>query len=346
MRLKSPSLKFKLLCGFFVLLLLVFLALGSVIYPLILKPVGGSENVKIKIEQTSTVSDVASLLATKQVIKNSRIFIILARWQGVEGFPPGEYELRQGSSDSQVLNKLRQGQKIKEYAVTIPEGFTIEQIAGRISTETGIDEVEFKRLAQTSAHTENFETYSFLSENGTETLEGYLFPKTYTITEDHSAEEFIQIMLDQYQEETAGFELPAFARERNLNFHQLLTVASLIENEAKIAEERPLISAVIYNRLTKNMKLQSCATVQYALPERKAKLSTEDLKVESPYNTYLHSGLPPGPICNPGIASIQAALNPAPVNYLYYVLTESGDRHAFTDSYQEFLKEKQKAKSP
>lgn len=346
MRLKNPSIKFKLLCGSFVLLLLVLLALRSVIYPLILKPVGESENVKIKLEPTSTVSDVASLLETKQVIRSSWIFVILARWQGVEGFPPGEYELRQNRSASQVLNTLRQGPKIKEYAITIPEGFTIEQIAGRISKETGVDEGEFKRLTQTSAHSENFESYSFLSENGTETLEGYLFPKTYIITEEHSAKDFIQIMLDQYQKETAGFELPPFARERNLNFHHLLTVASLIENEAKIAEERSLISAVIYNRLAKNMKLQSCATVQYALPERKANLNTEDLKVDSPYNTYLHSGLPPGPICNPGIASIKAALNPAPVNYLYYVLTESGDRHAFTDSYQEFIEEKQKAKSP
>ena len=346
MRLRSLSIKSKLVCGFFVLLLLVFLALRSVIYPLILKPAGGSENVKIKIEPTNTVSDVASLLATKQVIRSSWIFVILARWQGVEGFPPGEYELRQGMGASQVLNTLRQGPKIKEYVVTIPEGFTIEQITGRISTETGIDEVEFRRLTKTSAHSENFESYSFLSENSTETLEGYLFPKTYTITEEHSAKDFIRIMLDQYQKETAGFELPPFARERNLNFHHLLTVASLIENEAKIAEERPLISAVIYNRLAKNMKLQSCATVQYALAERKAKLSTEDLKVESPYNTYLHSGLPPGPICNPGIVSIQAALNPAPVNYLYYVLTGSGGRHAFTDSYQEFLEEKQKVKSP
>jgi UPF0755 protein len=314
----------------------------STLYFLLIKPPAGDNQVHVKLERGSTAQDVGRLLMKQEVVRSQWFFRLAARWRGKKKFISGNYDLRQGMTVSEVLDRLSMGPIIKEYTITIPEGFTTHQIAARVSAQTKTDGAEFERLAQTGTKDPGFQGYPFLAANPTMTLEGYLFPKTYTFTENASPRDLVTIMLDQYEEETAGL---VFGNNQSaLTSHQILTIASLIEAEAKVSEERPLISAVIYNRLAKNMKLQIDATVQYALPERKERLSSEDLKTDSPYNTYLHQGLPPGPICNPGLDSIKAALAPAQVNYLYYVLTDPDGRHSFTDSYQEFLNQKQKAK--
>ncbi len=149
-------------------------------------------------------------------------------------------------------------------------------------------------------------------------------------------------MLDQFRAETSPIGLEG-AERLGITPYQAVIVASLIEREAVVDEERPLVAAVIYNRLRAKMRLQIDATVQYALPEWKEVLTYEDLKVDSPYNTYQHAELPPAPICNPGLKSIIAALQPADVDYLYYVATGEGGRHFFTADYQEFLRAKERA---
>lgn len=183
--------------------------------------------------------------------------------------------------------------------------------------------------------------FSFLPA-GLTTLEGYIFPKTYTFEKKTRPETIARRMLYQFQIETEALDWSILA-QKNLTKHDIIIIASLIEEEAKVAEERPIIAAVIYNRLAKNMPLQIDATVQYALPERKAVLTYEDYKVDSPYNTYLRLGLPPGPITNPGLDSIKAALAPASVDYYYYVLTSPEGKHTFTRTYEEFLNAKKEA---
>jgi len=324
-------------------LLLILIILVCLFYFLFIKPPAGNASVMVTIEPDAKINSIASMLVDKNIIKSAFIFEMVAKYKGISKITPGNYALKEGMSASEAINGLTNEPIINEFTVTIPEGFSVKQIADRLSSKTKIDGTEFLNQAQNGAHSKDFQKYSFLSKNPTQTLEGYLFPKTYILNENTSSTEFITMMLDQYEKETAGIDFAKIEQTKGLTSNEILTIASLIEAEARIDDERPLISAVIYNRLNKNMKLQICATVLYVLPERKAKLTTEDLKVDSPYNTYLHAGLPPGPICNPGIASIQAAVNPAAVDYLYYVLTSQEGRHTFTNNYKDFVEAKKKA---
>jgi UPF0755 protein len=177
---------------------------------------------------------------------------------------------------------------------------------------------------------------------GVKSLEGLLFPQTYRIDKDATAVGVLQQMLDQADSVMNQFDLTA--TPRHLSPYQILTIASMVEREAKVPQDRPKIARVIYNRLARGQPLQIDATVQYALGSNKPRLSTKDLQVASPYNTYLHAGLPPTPIASPGQASIKAALEPADGPWLFYVLTDADGHHAFTASATEFAKLKEAAK--
>lgn len=239
----------------------------------------------------------------------------------------------------QIIKLLTKGQKEKLITVVIPEGFTAKEIAARLAKKTGRPKEDFYEymLGQGVPALKPADIPPELNS-----LEGYLFPKTYSFRQKEHPAKIINRLLAQFEQEVAGLDW-SFAQSKGLSRHQIITVASLIEKEAKVPEERALIAAVIYNRLAKNMPLQIDATVQYALPQRKEALTNEDLKIASPYNTYQHLGLPPGPIASPGLDSIKAALAPAPVDYLYYVLTSADGHHTFTNNYNDFLKAKQQA---
>jgi UPF0755 protein len=172
--------------------------------------------------------------------------------------------------------------------------------------------------------------------------EGFLFPKTYDLYEGMRPRDVVSMLITQFQVETRDLDWSR-AERSGLTPYQAVVAASIIEREVVAGEERSLVAAVIYNRLEKSMRLQMCSTVQYVLPEQKEVLTYQDLETPSPYNTYLHAGLPPAPICNPGLASIKAALDPAPVDYLYFVATGEGNHHFFTADYNEFLRAKQAA---
>ncbi len=296
--------------------------------------------VSVEIPSGSGIDDIGRTLAQRKVISSASWFNLYARFSGLGSrFKPGEYNLREGMSYWEVIKVLNEGPpRKKSYKIIVPEGFTIEQIAERLDKKTPVDIEEFKRLSSSDEGLE-IADYDFLKEIPIKSLEGYLFPKTYNFSEDETAENILKVMLSQFNEDVGKLDFGT-ANENGLSLHEIIIIASLIEKEVKVPKERELVSAVIYNRLEKNMPLQICATVQYVLLERKANLSNEDLKVDSPYNTYLYPGLPPGPICNPGSASIEAALNPASVDYLYYVLTNSDGHHTFTSSYDEFLEAK------
>ncbi|MDD5747604.1 MAG: endolytic transglycosylase MltG [Actinomycetota bacterium] len=226
--------------------------------------------------------------------------------------------------------KPEEKRPLKTYRVVVPEGLDTRQTARKVASQCEITYDEFM-----AATNDDYSKKSFLKgSNGT--LEGFLFPKTYDVDSKTTAKGLILRMLDQFETETSPLDWSK-ASSMGMSKYQILTIASLIEKEAKFSDERPIISSVVYNRIKKNMKLQIDATVQYSLGEWKPSLTYDDLKVDSPYNTYLYSGLPPGPICNPGIDSIRSALNPAQTDYIYYIVTSSEGRHSFTADYQQFL---------
>lgn len=223
---------------------------------------------------------------------------------------------------------------VVSYKVVIPEGFTMKEVAKRVAKSTGgrIDEDEFMDATRRFARQTG--KYWFLAD-AKGNLEGFLFPKTYEFDSHTSAEEAVQVMVEQFAKETSSLDWSR-ANANGVSPYQAVIIASMVEKEAKLPEERPIIASVIYNRLKLGMNLQIDATIQYALKERKSALSRQDLEIDSPYNTYKFKGLPPTPIANPGLDSVRAALYPAQTDYLYYVLTSSEGRHSFTRDYDEF----------
>jgi UPF0755 protein len=211
----------------------------------------------------------------------------------------------------------------------------MEEVAGEVRRDVGIPRKDFLAAARSG----RYSLPPYLPQ-GTDTVEGFLFPNTYEIRQDATADDVINRLLAEFQAEVK--DLPwSNATKLGVTPYQVVVVASMIEREARFAQDRPKIAAVIYNRLEKDMPLQIDATVQYALGDWR-ELTKPDYSVDSTFNTYQHQGLPPGPICNPGLASIEAALEPAKANYLYYVVIDAQGHHGFTSSYQKFLELKDK----
>jgi len=252
---------------------------------------------------------------------------------------PGSYSLTTGMPVDQVLDIMARGPV--GIALTIPEGFTQNQIVEKLVTVG-----RFKR-AEVLAAMRDQRLIAPHRPKG-KPLEGLLFPQTYEIKKDDTPATVVQAMLDQLQAVLANYDLSARPGGVKLTPYELIIVASMIEREAKLPGDRPKVAAVIYNRLRRDMPLQVDATIQYAWRLRgkvKTRLSLEDLKIGSPYNTYRNTGLPPTPIASPGEASIQAALQPSNANWLYYVVVAADGRSAFTADYRQFLRLKEQAKA-
>jgi UPF0755 protein len=295
--------------------------------------------VQMEIPKGASTNEIGELLANSGVIANPLMFRVSLRMSGETApLKAGVYDLTTGMDYEAAAYALRAGPPIQYYTLTIPEGWTIPQIAKRVEEKAGIPASEFEQLAATGAG--QF-VYPFLADNKTGSLQGYLFPKTYRVKVGSSARDIVDIMLQQFGKETAALDM-SLAAERGLDMHGVVTVASIIEREARVAQDRPLISSVIYNRLKRDMMLEICATVQYVVGN-KPRLLYKDLRVESPYNTYLHKGLPPGPIASPGLASLEAATAPATTDYLYYVLTHKDGSHSFSKTLNEHLRYKAQA---
>ena len=277
-----------------------------------------------------TLKDIASLLEEKGIIDNAFIFRLFVEQENKDkNLLPGKYKLLTGSDYQAVLDKITTGVSETVYKLAIPEGYTVEETRDKILTD-----IFFIEAADLNAALDvgNY-NYEFLKDKTT--LEGFLFPKTYDVTIKNTAQNIVEMMLDQYQLETGSLDY-SYATENNFTPYDILIIASMIEEETYVPEERPKISAVIYNRLKINMLLQIDATVRYALNKWDGDLTLEDLEVDSPYNTYKYAGLPPIPICSPGLASIKAALNPEDVDYLYYVVNdEVKHTHSFSNTLEE-----------
>ncbi len=302
--------------------------------------VSAGKPVQIEIPKGASTQQIAGRLVANGVVGNANMFRLRARLDGADGkFKPGVYDLSTGMDYETVIMRLEEGPPLLYYTVTIPEGFTLAQIAERVQAKTGIPAAEFERLASKEA-SRFAASHGFLRFNSTPTLEGYLFPKTYRVKKGATAADVIEMMLDQFGKETQDVDM-SYAASKGLTPHDVVSIASMIERETRLAKERPIVSSVIYNRLDRGMRLEIDATVQYVVGNKK-RLLYSDLRVQSPYNTYLHKGLPPGPIASPGLPSIEAAAHPRSSGYIYYVLTGRDGSHTFTKDRDAFLKAKQR----
>ncbi len=290
----------------------------------------------IVVAENFTIDDVADSLKEGGIIQYPILFKLFAGFSHAsEKIDPGEYEISSQLDYRAIVTHLQRGAaEAATTKLTIPEGKTVKQ------TFKMLEEAKVCTVAELEEYAKNGELdYSFLSPDklGSDTrLEGFLFPDTYEFYEEASPKYTIEKFLDNFKRRITE-EMYAQAGEMGRSFDEILTVASMIEMEAASDAERPRIASVIYNRLNSSSfgYLQIDATVQYALGERKDKLSYDDLAVDSPYNTYTNKGLPPGPIANPGLASIKAALNPESTSYYYYALRKDGT-HKFFTNYSEF----------
>lgn len=264
---------------------------------------------------------VANELRRKSLIKSKDLFILCAILKGgTKDVKAGEYSLNQSMSPLRIFNILSTG-AIKTYTLTIPEGLTAQQIADLLAKKNLTNMSEFIPLVMDKTLAASYHI------DGTN-LEGYLFPDTYVISRDTGARELIDLMIKRFQKiftdlikdqkSTTGRLLPA---------KDIVTLASIVEKEAGLPEEKPIIASVFLNRLKKRMRLESDPTVIYGLKNFDGNLKKKDLRTPGPYNTYLNYGLPPGPIANPGRESLMAVLKPAKTNYLYFVAKNDGSHH-------------------
>lgn len=281
---------------------------------------GDARTVEIPLRQGLLA--VARRLQEEGVIRSRLAFVLAAGATGTaRALKAGEYQVPRGANTFAVLNLLASG-RVMQHAVVLPEGSSVAELARLLEAERLAAADEVMRAARDR---------DFLATQGieAESIEGYLFPDTYQFVRGMTAEEMLARMVARMRERLSP-ELVAEARARELTVHETLTLASIIEREAADAAERPLISAVFWNRLHRDMPLQADPTVQYAVGRERQRLTRDDLQADSPYNTYRRLGLPPGPIANPGLASIRAALSPAPVAYLYFVAVDDRRHHFST----------------
>lgn len=294
------------------------------------------------IKAGSDSTQIATLLKTNGLLRNALIFSYYLKYsnQGSQ-FKAGTYQMTPGLTKDQIIAQLNKGETIKADMLrfTIPEGFTVTQIAHKLSEQNLVREHVFLQLADTKLDFKSKWTASIPASNNVKhRLEGYLFPETYEMKKDSTPEDIIQRMLTEWDRKLV--QLPSDWEDKlkaqGMTFHQMVTIASLVEREVVVEEERPIVSGVIHNRLKLGMALQIDATIQYILDLPKDRLFEKDLQVENPYNTYLHPGLPPGPIASPSYASIKAAIYPAETKYLFYVTKKDGSQaHLFAKNFEE-----------
>jgi UPF0755 protein len=284
----------------------------------------------IDVPEGTSFRQIAALLEKEHLIRNRWGFLLLGKVTfSARRIIPGEYALSAAMRPGEILGKLRSGQVVL-HPVTIPEGFTIAEIADLLELRNVSDGKEFVALT----HDRDFILTAFKLE--LPNLEGYLFPDTYHLPRRTKAKDVIAMLVEAMWKALTP-ELRTRAKDINMTVHQVLTLASVIEKETGADAERELVSSVFHNRLRKGIPLQSDPTVIYGLTLFDGNLKKRDLEKVSPYNTYRVAGLPPGPIANPGIRSIHAALYPAPTTYLYFVSRNNGT-HQFSSTLAEHNK--------
>ena len=284
------------------------------------------DSVKVTIPKGASLKEVSATLQDYNIIRNERSFLLAVKTLGYEkDIPAGRFKLVKASTNFEIIDQLVNGIQVNK-RVTILEGWTIDVIAFELQDKIGINPDEFK-----NACTNELLLWKWgISE---ESVEGYLFPNTYLFSEEEDIQDIIGRMINEYKERIT-IEFRDRMKELEMEEKEVITLASIIEGEAIYDKERPIISGVYHNRLNIGMRLQADPTIQYIIEGSPRRLLNKDLKIKSPYNTYLNKGLPPGPINNPGIESIRAALYPAKTDFLYFVARGDG-YHTFSKTKEE-----------
>lgn len=281
----------------------------------------------IEIPKGTGLSGVTRILSQAGLVDHPLLFKLAARLTARHGsLKAGEYRLSASQSYDAILDSLHRG-RVVLHLVTLPEGFTLEQIVDRLAEAGLVDRQGALDLA---------EDQDYLRELGikAESMEGYLFPDTYRFARGLSARSILNRMFRRFQD--AWRPLAPAAKEMGMSRLQAVTLASIIERETSLDAERPLVGAVYHNRLRSKMPLQADPTVIYGMDDFDGNLTRNDLRSDNPYNTYTRAGLPPGPICSPGRASLSAAVHPAQAKYLYFVAKGDGS-HYFSTAYREHV---------
>jgi UPF0755 protein len=298
-------------------------------------------NMSIEIPQGANTEVIGKILEDKGLINSSVYFRILARIKGIDNqFQYGDYDLNTGMKEEEIMKILTtQGEKREVVKFTIPEGYTIEKIIDKLVSLELCTEAEFMNAMENGRYGYKFMQY--IPDRNLR-LQGYLFPATYEVYADATAEDIISTMLEKF-DQVFKDEYYDQMEKMGMTLDEIVTIASIIEREVRVPEERALVSRVIYNRLDIDMPLQMCSTIMYVLDVPRSRVLYRDLEIQSPYNTYINSGLPVGPIANPGEASIIASLYPEDNNYLYFVLADTATgAHHFSVTLDEHNRAKQK----
>lgn len=332
---KNRKFRVSLIGGIIIILLLV-LATGLLYIQGLDKPFDSDnkEYLSISVPMGTATQAIGNILEEQGVIKNSQRFKWYAKLHGFNGeLEAGDYLLSPSMTMGEIMNLMTNG-FTKASRFVIQEGLTIKQVAESLE-KSGLTTVD-EFLAEVEHGDFDYKFMQFLPQ-GPSRLEGFLMPNTYDVPIGSGAHAVIDVMLAQF-DKVYKDEYYVRATELGYDLNQIITVASMIERETRVEIEREIVGSVIYNRLEVGMQLQIDATVQYALGEWKDRLLLKDLKIDSPYNTYIVPGLPIGPICSPGENSIKAALYPATTDYFYYVLDASmNGSHRFSNDYDTFL---------
>ena len=301
------------------------------------------EIISVNIPQGSSASQIASILDSTGVIASQLAFELYLRNENLtDKLRAGNYELPNNLEFSELTALLLKGPPLKTYTITIPEGLWISETLETISAQTGYEVIQLENSLKSGKVISQFHSDNDYVD--LQNWEGLLFPNTYQINIDANGEEILQTLVDElelrYNNIISNNNLPTWINDAN----EFFTIASLIEAESKIDEDRPLVSSVIKNRLEIDMLLQIDASILYALQKRKSQVLLIDLQVDSPYNIYKFTGLPPTPISGFGERAMTAIMNTPENDFIYYLLTSKDGKMTFTNNYEEFINLKNKAK--
>lgn len=314
---------FALTAAAFLLLVIILLAvLKEANTPA--SPVHGA--ITVTIAPGMRLSQAAKTLETASAVRSAAMFIIVAKLHRLgDRMKAGEYELDPGQKPVELLRQIAEG-RVKLHPLTVPEGFTMKQIAELAADKGFCSATEFLKAASDKKLLGEFAITA-------DTAEGYLMPETYHFHKEAGGTDLVRAMLSTFVKKTAA--LRGQQRDKALTLHQMVTLASIVEKEAAGPDEYPIIAAVFYNRLRRSMPLQADPTVIYAIPDYDGNIRKKDLSIDSPYNTYRYRGLPPGPIANPGMGALEAVYAPASAQYLYFVAMGKIKKHYFSATLKE-----------
>ncbi|MGC5326844.1 endolytic transglycosylase MltG [Brevibacillus sp. SYSU BS000544] len=329
-----------MLWGILLLLLVVGISASYVYSQLQAPAASGSTPVNVTIPSGSSVREIGDILQKEGLIKNAALFSLYVRTKDVGNrLQAGNYHFQRGQSLDTLLESMASGEVVMQTTrFTIPEGWNVEQIAKGLADKGIVNKEKFLQEVNKG----DFSDYAFVKsipvkEGRKYRLEGYLFPETYEVKKGASEHEVIAKMLSQFQKEVKP-EWITQLQKRDLSLDEAVTLASIVEREVVVDEERPVVAGVFFNRIRDNWMLQSCATVQFILGKQRDRITFDDLKIESPYNTYLNPGLPPGPIASPGRASLAAVVQPAKHDFFFFVTKKDGSsQHFFSKTLEEHM---------